>query len=430
MARFEKDFLIGSAVAAFQVEGNNMNSDTWVEEQLPHSEYEERSMDAVDHYHHCEEDIRMMAEAGLNAFRFSIEWARVQPAPDRWDEREIQHYKDVIACCERYQITPVVTMFHFTSPIWLIQKGGWENPDVVSYFAAYCKKMAEELGDHLTYVCTINEANMRMQIKEILKEISVKVGTEARRRDEEKDTLQIGLNLDKPDPNLAEKEKSKAFGLTWPEHANVFVSPCTDEGDLLVMKAHQAAKEAMLAVNPNLKIGITLTVHDVQVVPGGEKKAAEEWDMEFLHYLPYLKDDDFIGVQCYTRRRVDKNGTMPPEKGVPLTQMGYEEWPEAIGGAVRRVAKSYHGNILITENGIGTADDRVRIRFIDKATTSVKQCMEEGIPVKGYMYWSLLDNYEWQKGFSMTFGLIGVDRAAQTRHVKPSLAFLGSLHKR
>ena len=322
MTLFKKDFLLGAATAAFQVEGNNKNSDTWVEEQLPHSGYEERSFDAVDHYHRYEEDIKLLADAGLNAYRFSIEWARIQPEPEVWDVGEIEHYRKVLMCCKRYNVTSIVTMFHFTSPKWLITKGGWENPGVIDYFVEYCRKVVSELGDLMEYVCTLNEANMRMQIAEILKEIGMQAGGD--------NNLQIGLNLENDVQDIGEMEKAEAFGLKWPERAFPFVSPCTEEGDKIVMLAHQAAKKAMLKVCPDLKIGITLTVHDVQSVAGGEKLAEKEWEDEFLHYLPYIKEDEFLGVQCYTRKRFDSEGSMKPEDGVALTQMGYEEYPDAV----------------------------------------------------------------------------------------------------
>lgn len=416
MKKFKPNFFLGAATAAHQVEGNNIHSDCWVEENLIHSSYDEPSLNAVDHYHHYKEDILSLKKAGLNTYRFSIEWARIQPEPDAWEEKEISHYRDVLLFCKENGITPIVTMFHFTSPRWLITMGGWENPEIVPIFAEYCRRVVSELGDLMEYVCTLNEANMRLFISEILKTIGVK------------QAAQVGINLDQDSSTLAaEKEAAEAFGLTYPDIPHTFVSPCTEQGDLLTMEAHIAAREAMKKECPHLKIGVTLTVHDIQVLPGGEEAAAKEWDIEFMHYLPYLKDDDFLGVQCYTRKRFDSNGLMPYEKGIKLSQMGYEIYPDAISGAVRKIAKSFKGNILITENGIATDDDKERIRFIDKATDGICKCIDEDIPILGYIYWSLLDNFEWQKGYGMTFGLIAVDRQTQKRYPKESLAFLGSL---
>ena len=135
MELLKKDFMLGAATAAHQVEGNNIHNDYWVQEHLPHSSFNEPSLDAVDHYHRYEEDIELLAKAGLNTYRFSVEWARIQPEPDAWVLEEVEHYRKVIKCCLKHHVTPVVTMHHFTSPKWLISEGGWENPDTVDKFA-------------------------------------------------------------------------------------------------------------------------------------------------------------------------------------------------------------------------------------------------------------------------------------------------------
>ena len=139
MAKFEKDFLLGASTAAHQVEGNNIHSDYWLMEHMEYSQFVEPSGDAVDHYHRYEEDIRMLAEAGLNAYRFSIEWARIEPEQGKFDANEIEHYRKVIACCRKYGVEPIVTLHHFTSPAWLIRMGGWDNEEVIPPFCRICK---------------------------------------------------------------------------------------------------------------------------------------------------------------------------------------------------------------------------------------------------------------------------------------------------
>ena len=139
MSKFPQGFMVGASTAAHQVEGNNIHSDYWVQENVEHSQFVEPSGDAVDHYNRYEEDIRMMAEAGLTAYRFSIEWARIEPKKGEFDDKEIEHYRKVIACCKENGIEPIVTMHHFTSPAWLISMGGWENEEVVDLFANYVK---------------------------------------------------------------------------------------------------------------------------------------------------------------------------------------------------------------------------------------------------------------------------------------------------
>jgi beta-glucosidase len=426
MKTFSKDFMLGAATAAHQVEGNNIYSDYWVQEQIPHSSFDEPSLDAVDHYNRYEEDIKLLAEAGLNTYRFSIEWARIQPEPDLWLEEEVEHYRKVIKCCHENGVTPMVTMHHFTSPKWLITQGGWENPEVVDKFAAYCKRVVEELGDLLEYVCTINEANMRLQLAALIKDMMKRMmggnaGGQAAQSD-----VQVGINMMPENIKLGMIEAAEAFGIADPTKIHTFISQCTEEGDILVMKAHEAARDAMKKACPHLKIGLTLSLHDMQPYEGGEHHAAKEWDEEFLHYLPYIEKDDYLGVQCYTRKRFDENGVTQPEEGALRTQMGYEDYPLGIANTVRKVAEDYKGTLIITENGIATDNDARRCEFIKEAVEGIQACIEDGIPVKGYMYWTLLDNFEWQKGYSMTFGLIAVDRTTQTRYPKESLSVLGS----
>lgn len=487
MSKFTKDFLVGAATAAHQVEGNNIHSDYWAMEHMTYTSFTEPSLDAVDHYTRYEEDIRMMAQAGLKAYRFSIEWARIEPEHGKFDAKEIEHYRKVLECCEANGIEPVVTLMHFTSPKWLIEKGGWENEAVVGYFADYCRYVVERLGSHMHYICTINEANMGLQIAAIaarykaqmmakmqqdgalqgagqqggaaqetgqqggalqdaeqqgsaapeigqqgsaLQDAGQQGGTaqagnaaDAKRME---GTVQVGLNMQKMIENMQKQaqENMEVFGVQKPQ---VFVGERTPEGDILVMKAHQAARKAIKEINPSLQVGITLSLHDIQAKAGGEALAAREWEEEFLHYLPYIMEDDFFGLQNYTRSVFDENGICPTPEGASLTQMDYEVYPQALEACIRKVYEKLPIPIMVTENGIAVDDDSVRVDFIQKATDGVARCIADGIPVVGYMYWSLLDNFEWQKGFSMTFGLISVDRRTQKRTAKPSLAVLGNL---
>lgn len=421
--RFPKGFLIGAATAAHQVEGNNIHSDYWAQEHMKFTSFEEPSGQACDHYNRYEEDIRLLAQAGLNAYRFSIEWARIEPQPGVYDEKEISHYRGVLECCHAHQVEPIVTMHHFTSPKWLIEQGGWENPETVEKFAAYCSYVVQQLGNLFTYVCTINEANMGIQIAAIMRRFTIN----AQRDKSPEGKVQVGVNLENPMMERMKKqaaENMQVFGTPQPQ---VFVSPRTPEGDLLVMRAHQAAKAAMKAVKPELKIGLTLSLHDVQATPGGEAEAEREWNEEFLHYLPFIREDDFFGLQNYTRTQMGADGSLPVPEGAETTQMGYEFYPAALEHVIRKVHDQLPIPIIITENGVAVSDDSRRIAFIREAISGVKRCMADGIPVHGYCYWSLLDNFEWQKGFSMTFGLVAVDRSTKRRTPKESLAYLGSV---
>lgn len=431
---FAKDFLIGAATAAHQVEGGNIYSDYWAQEHMVHTDFLEPSGDAVDHYNRYAEDIRLMADAGLNAYRFSIEWARVEPQEGCFDETQIAHYRDVIRTCKSYGIEPIVTLLHFTSPRWLISRGGWESDETPKYFARYTRYVMERLGSELRYVCTINEANMGIQVAAIARRYMAQMMAKMQTADGQTGkngadgTVQMGLNLEKMMANqqAAEKERMEIFGVARTE---CFTSPRTAHGDEIVMEAHRAARAAIREAAPHVRLGLTLSLHDIQAQPGGEENTKREWAEEFTHYLPALEGDDFLGVQNYTRTRMGAEGAMPTPEGAELTQMDYEFYPQALEHVIRSVAKDFKGELIVTENGVATADDSRRVSFIRQALSGVEACISDGIPVKGYMYWSLMDNFEWQKGYSMTFGLIAVDRSTQRRSPKPSLAVLGEFCK-
>lgn len=431
MGKFPQGFMVGASTAAHQVEGNNVHSDYWLQENVEHSQFVEPSGEAVDHYHRYEEDIRLMAEAGLNAYRFSIEWARIEPKQGEFDENEIEHYRKVIACCKENGVEPVVTLHHFTSPAWVISRGGWENEEVVDWFANYVQYVVKHLGSELRYICTINEANMRLQLAAIMKKYMGQMagGQQETKNAPKEGDVQVGLNLDQGMNTmmLGMMECAKSFGLQDPRGIHTFVSMCTPEGDILVMKAHQAAKKVIKELYPDIKVGLTLSLHDMQPATGGEDAAHKEWEEEFSHYLPYIAEDDFLGVQSYTRQCFDEKGNKYTPEGVELTQMGYEFYPQAIANVVRAVAKEFKGNLIVTENGVATADDSRRQEYIKEATAGLQACIADGIPLKGYLHWSLMDNFEWQKGFSMQFGLIAVDRSNMKRTPKESLSLLGSM---
>ncbi|EOS38383.1 hypothetical protein C808_02584 [Lachnospiraceae bacterium M18-1] len=422
--KWADNFLLGAATAAHQVEGNNIYSDYWVIEHLEHSDFVEPSGEAADHYNRYEQDIALLAGAGLNAYRFSIEWARIEPQEGQFDVEAVEHYRQVLACCKKYHITPVVTLHHFSSPAWLIKKGGWAQNFVVDAFARYTEYVAQQLGDDIPYFCTINEANMGGQLNKIA---AAMMNTGARKEG----SVQVGTNTEMNMQVLMQSimEQSKAFDCN-PGEVNTFLKPRTSQQEKVVMKAHQAAKKAIKSVCPAAKVGLTLSLFDYQAESGGEAKADKLWQEDFGFYLPYFQDDDFLGVQNYTRKIVDSNGEREPAKEAPVTQMEYEDYPQAIGHVLSKVAEDYKGELIVTENGISTEDDMRRCEFIREALSGVEKCVDEGLPLKGYFYWSLLDNFEWQMGYSKTFGLIAVDRTNQIRQSKKSLYVLGACLKK
>jgi len=403
MLRFNDAFLIGAATSAHQVEGNNVHSDFWALEQGPHSPFKEPSGSAVDHYHRFPQDIALLAEAGLNAYRFSIEWARIEPRPGIFDPKEVDHYRQVLACCHAHGLTPVVTLHHFSSPKWLIAEGGWESEATVDRFERYCRYVVTELGSYIPYICTINEANMGLQIARLMREYQIGARRQAA-------GIQVGSNPESISTAMS---------------TNTFLAPRTPRGDAIVARCHVRAREAVKELAPNIQVGLTLSLYDYQVLPGGEEMARGLWEEDLLHYLPYMEGDDFLGVQNYTRKVIGPDGVQPLSPHAPVTDMGYEYYPESLGGVLGFVARHWPKPILVTENGISTRDDGQRVQFIRRALLSLHDCLSQGIDIRGYFYWSLLDNFEWHLGYAQHFGLIAVDRTNFERRPKESLYFLG-----
>ena len=193
-----------------------------------------------------------------------------------------------------------------------------------------------------------------------------------------------------------------------------------------MMRAHHRTLQAMKSARSNHPIGFNLSLQDEQAVGAysrRDRKCAEVYD----RWLAAAAGSDFLGVQPYTRARVGKSGDLGPEDGVEVTQMGYEFWPEALEACVRYASARIQVPIYITENGVSTEDDSRRIEYIDRALTGLQRCIVDGIDVRGYIHWSLLDNFEWIFGYRPKFGLVAVDHKTQERSIKPSAHYLGAI---
>lgn len=398
---FPTGFLWGTASAAHQVEGNNVNSDSWVLEHIPGSPFVEPSGDACDHYHRYPQDIALIASLGFNTYRFSIEWARIEPEEGEFSNAALDHYRRMLATCHEHNLTPIVTYHHFTSPRWFAAKGGWEVLGNAALFARYCERATAHLGDLIGAACTLNEPNVGLLIQHM----------------GYMPPDEVLLNA----PYRAAAAKAVGSG-TFAAFPNCCQQPARDT----FLKAHRLAVEAIKAGPGDFPVGMTLAMQDHQAVPGGEAvrdHARHEIDDVFLDVA---RDDDFIGVQTYSRSRYGAEGVLPPEPGVEVTQMGYEFYPEALEATIRYAAAYTGRPLLVTENGIGTEDDTRRIEYVRRALRGVHRCLQDGIEVRGYCYWSIFDNFEWSLGYRPKFGLIAVDRMTQTRSLKPSATWLGN----
>ncbi|MGI5454244.1 glycoside hydrolase family 1 protein [Streptomyces sp. CA-249302] len=413
---FPDRFLWGTATAAHQVEGNNIASDYWVLENMPGTFFAEPSGDACDQYRLYRQDIAQLGELGLTSYRFSIEWARVEPEDGRFSRAAIAHYRDVLQTCHEFGITPMVTFHHFTSPRWLMKLGGWEYEGTPERFAAYVSAVMSELGPLVPYACTINEANIAPLIRSLMPKPDEAESSHA--------PVGIGEGMaDALGPGL--KAGADALGTT-PDKMNLFMFTTSDTGVAVVKRAHTEARRVIKELSPSTQVGITLALSDFQPRPGAEEIADRMWAELLDDFLPAMDGDDFLGVQTYTRAVVTEDGIQPHPQGAELTQMGYEFYPEALEGVLRRAARAGLP-MIVTENGVATADDSRRTEFIRRTVEGLERCLADGVDVRGYYYWSALDNYEWMLGYRPTFGLIAVDRDTQRREVKDSARYLGAI---
>jgi beta-glucosidase len=396
--------LWGVAGAAHQIEGGNVNSDSWVMEHVPSTPFVEPSGDACDHYHRYPEDIAMIARLGYNTYRFSIEWARIEPEPGEFSTAALDHYRRMLEACHAHGLTPIVTYHHFTSPRWFAARGGWEKLENAELFARYCDRATQHLGDLIGMGCTLNEPNVGLLIQHLGYTPSDDAIVKAPFR---REAAQAVGNDD---------DTFGAFPYCHQARAR----------DTLI-KAHRLAVAAIRSAGGHFPVGVTLAVADYQALPGGEAfrdRANREVNDVFLDAT---QGDDFVGVQTYTRTRFGPDGILGPEPGVELTQMGYEFWPEALEATLRYTHRYTGLPVLVTENGVSTTDDTRRIEFVRRALAGVHRCLADNIPVQGYCYWSIFDNFEWAAGYRPVFGLVAVDRKTQVRTPKPSASWLGAV---
>lgn len=389
-------FLWGAATAGHQVEGNNFNADIWLLEQVPGTRFRDPSGDACDSLNRWAEDIAIVRSLGLDAYRFSVEWSRIEPARGQFSAAWLAHYARIAVTCRAAGIAPVVTLSHFTSPRWFAAQGGWTDAGAVDLFARYVDRVARALGDLPSHVLTFNEPNLPVMGHWIPTPVA--------------DPGRGGL-----DAMLA--AAAHACGS---DRFDVWVySRGTDAEVAHLLDGHRAARAAWKAVQPNTPVGLSLALPDAQAV-GKDSRLEAYRAVAEAPFFAAACDDDFIGVQNYGRLLVGADGVVAPAADAERTQSGDEFYPQALGNAVRHAHRATGKPVLVTENGLAAADDAQRARFIPAAIASLDAARREGVPVLGYIHWSLLDNFEWRRGYSQNFGLVAVDRKTFQRTPKPS----------
>jgi len=401
---FPEDFLWGTAAAAHQVEGDNFHSDWWEWEQRPDTiKNGHKSGKACNHYELFETDFRLLRDLGTNAHRLSIEWSRVFPEENRVDQEALDHYKRVLDTARDMGLEVFATAHHFTSPLWFAKKNGFLLEKNIDHFKRYIEVIAKQLSPHLTYWNTINEPAVYAVMGWMAGEFP-------------------------------------------PGHQDV-----GEALDVLrnITIAHAAAYGGLKEYSPNdVRVGIVKNIpHFIPRDPDDrmDVQMARSQDKFFNEYIlhgietgvlqlgnqeevPELKGStDFFGLNYYMKMVCDNDRPMGPMTALPddkKTQMGWAVHPEGLYEAVMRLNK-YGLPIYITENGIATDDEAWRVEYIAQHLQKIKESMDGGADVRGYFYWSNLDNFEWAEGWEPRFGLISFDPRTFERKIKPSGEFYG-----
>lgn len=407
--RFPKRFLWGAATSAHQVEGNTHNQwSVWELENAKalaaQAQYQWGDLDSwprvkkeasdpknyvsgrgPDHYNRFPLDFDIMQKLNMNALRFSVEWSRLEPEEGAWNVEAVEHYKTYLNELKARDIEPIVTLFHFTLPVWFTDRGGFEKRSNVQYFVRFAERIVREFGTSVRFVITLNEPDVYA-------------------------------------------DQSYLAGHWPPAHANKKEFWKVTRN---LAYAHNKAAESIHAINRRYKVSIA---KNSPYVYAGDNASLSQKSATALQYLQddyflkkVIKSCDFIGVNYYFSNRVYGYRIHNPD--IHVSDTGWDLSPANIQFALERLHEKYHLPIIITENGLADADDEQRQWWLRQTLIGMQKAMDNGVKLDGYLHWSLLDNFEWDKGFWPRFGLISVDRETLKRTVRPSALWLGKVIK-
>lgn len=385
---FPKGFYWGAATASHQVEGNNHND--WSEWEKSESRIEEikskgwdkkHGVDnyisgmGADHYNRYKEDFILAKELGHNATRLSIEWSRIEPKEGKFNEKEIQHYKDVIKTLRKLGVEPFITLWHWPIPLWMKEKGGWESSEMPKYFVNYARKVVKALGKDVKFWITLNEPDVNSSISYLL-----------------------GV---------------------WPPQKKSVVAWRRVFSNLT--KAHIETYKEIKKINPKAQVGIAKnnTYFDIKGNSFINKliKSIVQYFTNDIWLNKIKEYQDFIGLNHYFHSRV-YYGVNKNENKI-VSDMGFEIFPTSLYHTLIDL-KKYNKPIYITENGLADGKDRMRPWYIYTMIKEVHKAITDGVDVRGYLHWSLMDNFEWAEGYWPRFGLIEIDYKTLERKPRKS----------
>ncbi len=404
---FPADFLWGASTAAHQVEGNNYNQ--WTVWELAHAKQQANSAKArlswlpswpdiekqaqdpnnyvsgpgVDHYGRYEKDFEYIKALNLNAFRFGVEWSRIEPEEGEWNEKELKHYRNYIKELQNQGIEPLLNIWHWTVPVWFSEKGGFAKAGNLRYWARFVEKIAVDLDlAQLNYIVTLNEPN-------------VYVG------------------------------RSYIEGAWPPQERNVLKATWVY---INLVRAHKIAYRILKKIDPSLQIGIAAQLANIQAKRPhhildqiATKWMRFIWNWWFLNRIRHYQD--FVGFNYYFTDYYSSFWRHSPD--VPRNDLGWYMEPEGLYPITLRVWAHYKKPVIVTENGVADMHDQHREWWLAETIIAMERALSEGVELVGYFHWSLLDNFEWADGWWPKFGLISVDREHDMkRHVRPSAKWL------
>lgn len=399
---FPRDFLWGTATAAHQVEGGNTNSDWWPWEQQGRILHGQRSGMACNWWENAESDLDLAAELGTNAHRMSLEWSRIEPEPSVFDDAAIGRYREILQAMHDRGIQPMVTLHHFSNPLWLVEKGDFNADIVVEYFQRYAARVVNTLGDLVSQWVTINEPIVYLYLRYLTNAFPPP----------QKRGLGPGLQMVRS-----------------------------------MLKCHAAAYHTIKDRYPEAPVGMAKNMAIFEGRPDGNRLDRwwagrisqaynDAWMRSLangrLHWpfgsgrIKHLAGTfDFVGINYYTRfyvRFPPRNGLLEQDWGPDaiVSDGGYGEvYPYGLYQTIRRVLR-YNKPIYVTENGLPDRTDRLRPAFIMDHLRQIWHAISWCYPVMGYYHWSLVDNFEWDRGWTQRFGLIEIDPDTQQRCLRPS----------
>lgn len=417
---FPKNFLWGCATASAQIEGgydeDGRTPSIWDEAPAGKIKNNETCHVACDHYHKWKEDLALLHSLGVKSYRFSLSWSRIIPEEGKINPKGIEFYKNIINECRRYNIEPLVTIYHWDLPVWVQNKGGWFKSDIVKYFTDYTRTVVEELGDEITYWIPMNEPQCFIMNGHM-------TGAHA-------PFANRYLALSKLTRNCLMAFKASAdtirkYAKKTPKIGIAMASSCFIPKDETPEAIEQAAKDSFSK-------GSGLMSNLWWAAPLLEGKAVRAYGIYCVgqKYIPKIQTKlDFIGINVYAPFQNNWYGTDDSLPESRKNSLGWVNDGRCLYWTIRFWSERYHLPVMITENGMcdndvlnedNTVHDEKRIGYMKDYLSNLKRAVDEGYEVLGYQYWSFMDNFEWAEGYTPRFGLVYVNYRTLERTLKDS----------